>query len=35
MAKEYKLSAARQEELKEELNYLNTVREKEVSDQIN
>lgn len=34
MAKEYKLSAARLEELKEELNYLKTVREKEVADQI-
>ncbi len=34
MAKEYKLSAARIEELKEELNYLKTVREKEVADQI-
>lgn len=31
MAKEYKLSAARLEELKEELNYLKTVREKEVA----
>lgn len=34
MAKEYKLSAARLEELKEELTYLKTVREKEVADQI-
>ena len=34
MAKEYKLSAERLEELKEELNYLKTVREKEVADQI-
>ena len=34
MAKEFKLSAARLEELKEELNYLKTVREKEVADQI-
>ena len=34
MAKEYKLSAARFEELKEELTYLKTVREKEVADQI-
>lgn len=34
MAKEYKLSAERQEELKQELNYLKTVREKEVADQI-
>lgn len=34
MAKEYKLSAERLEELKQELNYLKTVREKEVADQI-
>ncbi len=34
MAKEYKLSAERLEELKEELNYLKTVREREVADQI-
>lgn len=34
MAKEYKLSPERFEELKEELNYLKTVREKEVADQI-
>lgn len=34
MAKEYKLSTVRLEELKEELNYLKTVREKEVADQI-
>lgn len=34
MAKEYKLSAARLEELKEELTFLKTVREKEVADQI-
>ena len=34
MAKEFKLSAARFEELKEELTYLKTVREKEVADQI-
>ncbi len=34
MAKEYKLSAVRLEELKEELTYLKTVREKEVADQI-
>ena len=34
MAKEYKLSAARLEELKNELSYLKTVREKEVADQI-
>lgn len=34
MAKEYKLSAERFQELKEELNYLKTVREKEVADQI-
>lgn len=34
MAKEYKLSAERLEALKEELNYLKTVREKEVADQI-
>ena len=34
MAKEYRLSAERAEELKEELNYLKTVREKEVAEQI-
>ena len=34
MAKEIKLTAERLEELKEELNYLKTVREKEVADQI-
>lgn len=34
MAKEFKLSAARLEELKDELTYLKTVREKEVADQI-
>ena len=34
MAKEYKLSPERFEKLKEELNYLKTVREKEVADQI-
>ena len=34
MAKEYKLSATRLEELKNELSYLKTVREKEVADQI-
>lgn len=34
MAKEIKLSAERYQELKEELNYLKTVREKEVADQI-
>ena len=34
MAKEFKLSAQRFEELKEELNYLKTVREREVADQI-
>lgn len=34
MAKEYKLSAERIEELKSELTYLKTVREKEVADQI-
>ena len=32
MAKEFKLSAERLEELKQELNYLKTVREKEVAD---
>ena len=31
MAKEYKLSAERLEELKQELVYLKTVREKEVN----
>lgn len=34
MAKEYKLRAERLEELKNELTYLKTVREKEVADQI-
>ncbi len=34
MAKEYKLSAERLQEIKEELSYLKTVREKEVADQI-
>lgn len=34
MAKEYKLSAERLEELKQELSYLKTVREKEVAEQI-
>ncbi len=34
MAKEFKLSAERLEELKNELSYLKTVREKEVADQI-
>lgn len=34
MAKEYKLSAERLEELKRELTYLKTVREKEVADLI-
>ena len=34
MAKEYKISAERLAALKEELNYLKTVREKEVADQI-
>ena len=34
MAKEFKLSAERYEELKQELTYLKTVREKEVADQI-
>ena len=34
MAKEYKLSAERLQELKDELHYLKTVREKEVADQI-
>ena len=34
MAKEYKLSVERLEELKSELTYLKTVREKEVADQI-
>lgn len=34
MAKEYKLSAERLNELKTELNYLKTVREREVADQI-
>ena len=34
MAKEYKLTAERLEELKNELNFLKTVREKEVAEQI-
>ena len=34
MAKEYKISAERQKELQEELNYLKTVREKEVAELI-
>lgn len=34
MAKEYKLSAERFQALKDELNYLKTVREREVADQI-
>lgn len=34
MAKEFKLSAERLEELKSELNYLKTVREREVADLI-
>lgn len=34
MAKEFKLSAERLEDLKKELTYLKTVREKEVADQI-
>ncbi len=34
MAKEFKLSAERLEELKTELNYLKTVREREVADLI-
>ncbi len=34
MTKEFKLSAERLKELKDELTYLKTVREKEVADQI-
>ena len=34
MAKEYKLSAERLEELKKELTYLKNVKEKEVADLI-
>ena len=34
MKKEYKMSAARQQELQDELTYLKTVREKEVAEQI-
>ena len=34
MAKEFKLSAERLEELQKEMTYLKTVREKEVADQI-
>lgn len=34
MKKEYKMSEARHQELKEELNYLKTVREKEVAELI-
>lgn len=34
MAKEFKLTSARLQELEEELNYLKTTREKEVAEQI-
>ena len=34
MARQYKLTSERYEQLKEELNYYRTVREKEVADQI-
>ena len=34
MAKEFKLSADRLQQIKDELVYLKTVREKEVADQI-
>ena len=34
MKNKYKLSQARLDQLKEELNYLQTVREKEVAEQI-
>lgn len=34
MAKEYKLTTIRLKELEEELNYLKTIREKEVAEQI-
>ena len=34
MAKEYRISAERLEELQQELTYLKTVREKEVAEQI-
>ncbi len=34
MAKEFKITSARLKELEEELNYLKTVREKEVAEQI-
>ena len=34
MKKEYKMSAARQQELQDELTYLKTVREKEVAELI-
>ena len=34
MAKEFKLSAKRLEELQEELNYLKTTREKEVAEML-
>lgn len=34
MSKEYRMSEARHQELKDELNYLKTVREKEVAEQI-
>ena len=34
LAKEYRMSQERLDELKQELNYLKTVREKEVADQI-
>ena len=34
MAKQYKLTPKRLQELQEELNYLKTVREREVAEQI-
>lgn len=34
MAKQYKLTPQRLQELQEELNYLKTVREREVAEQI-
>ena len=34
MAKQYKLTPQRLEQLQEELNYLKTVREREVAEQI-
>ena len=34
MEKEYKMSAARAQELQEELNYLKTTRSDEVAEQI-